>query len=487
MQDYSFQETLDLLDRVETAENIDAFRYDGIDLWPLFRMLLLFRRSEVKEEAGDPNSVHATTRWKLKLKKWLEPLRVETPNPTDAPRDKVWALYDETYYEDLPGRTRYHKFLDPIVEKDPKRFLRVSTEGKSEPADAIGTPKWEIVQKAHMDYFWTVERQRISADIALRLKGVFTDEVMDVVPFHRFLRSASLVVYYTDIFRKLIRKYKPEAVLLVCYYDERKFGLIHAAREQGVPIVDIQHGSQGQNHIMYHHWNASAERQITTLPSVFWCWNEYWAGRLKNSLNDLKIPFVVETTGHFWFDKLAATDIPRLHSTALSIPDDRPIALFAVQPANFDDTISFLRGVMDADPQWFWMVRLHPRMGGETRRILEALEGYEDRYDLLDSTRMPLIHAFESADVVVSFWSTVLIDGLYRGVPGIVAHPNGKLTFPDLIAEGYLTYVSSPADFVKVVEKIKDGEVSVPEGFVGPSVQPITWVDELSSSKNPGI
>ena len=487
MQEYSFSETLNILDKVETAESVAAFRFEGVDLWPLFRMLLLFRRTEVKVIAGDPNQLSASTRLKLRLMKMTEKVKFVSQGSEEAPVNKVWAFYDETYYDELPARRRYHKFLDPIVEKDPDRFLRISTKEISEPPDFIGTAKWKVAHIAHHDYFWMVERLRISNALGRHLKGFFTEEITEVVPFHRFLRSASYVMYYAELYSRLIEKYRPSAILLVCYYDEQKFGLIHAARRFGVPIVDIQHGSQGQNHIMYHHWNEHVVDGFSTLPSVFWCWSNYWSTRLKKSLDHLSTGFTVTSAGHFWFDKLSEITLPRMHYAKLSIPEGRPIALFAVQPANFEDTVRFLREAMDADPERFWMIRLHPRMVADLRRFLEELEGYEEQYDIVDATRMQLSEAVALVEVVVSFWSTVLLDALYMGKPAVVVHPNGEITFRDLIEQGCLPYAETPEDFVKTVAAIREGKVSVPADFKSPHQNPVELVDKLLASKKASI
>ncbi len=487
MQEYSFRDTLDVLDKIETREIAASFQFEGVDLWPLFRMLLLFRRTEVKVIAGGPNRLNAPARLKLKLKKLTEKVKLLSPEDDNAPTEKVWALYDETYYDEIPGHRRYHKFLDPIVEKDPDRFLRISTKGASEPPDFIGTAKWNMAHSAHHDYFWMVERLRMSKAIGRQLEGFFTKDITEAVPFHRFLRSASYVMYYADLYGGLMEKYRPAAILLVCYYDEQKFGLIHAARQYGVPVVDIQHGSQGQNHIMYHHWKEHVSDGFNTLPSVFWCWSNYWATRLRASGESFTSGFTVSTVGHVWFDKLSEIMLPRMHSAKLSIPKNKPTALFAVQPANFEDTVHFLREVMDADRDRFWMIRLHPRMVADLRRFLEELEGYEDQYDIVDATRMPLSEAVALADVVVSFWSTVLLDGLYLGKPGVVVHQNGKIAFRELIEQGYLSYAETPEDFVSTVAAIKGGKVSVPADFESPARNLVDLVDRLLVSKSTSV
>lgn len=486
MQDYNFETTLDMLRRMETPENVEKFRFQGLDFWPLFRMLLLYRRTEVKAITGDPNHLSATTKLKLKLLKWMEKLTFVSKGqkPTGG---KVWALYDEVHYEQLHDGRRYHKFLDPLVEKDPEQYFRISLKGNAEHPDFLGTPKWKVSDSAHHDYFWMVDRLKLAKDLGAHFKGLVPPDIAEHVPFNRFLRSASYVVYYADIFGKLMDVYRPESILMAGYFDELKFGIVHAAKRRGIPVVDVQNGAQGTTHIMYRHWNVPIRGGYSTLPDVFLCWSEFWADRLRQSLSPLKQQVTVKTGGHPWYGKLASIIDGQKFSNKPFIPKNKPTALFAVQPANFRDTVDFLLDAMDADKERFWMIRFHSRMVGEIRHFMEELEGYENRFDIVEATRMPLWEAISAVDVVVSFWSTVLLDALYIGKPAVVAHPNGKITFEDLIARGHLYYADSADEFTRIADNLpRNAAVVVPE-LETPAIYFRDLLDNVLLSEKVGV
>lgn len=67
-----------------------------------------------------------------------------------------------------------------------------------------------------------------------------------------------------------------EKVYLTSWYFPDCMGLIAALREEGIELIDVQHGKQGKFHPMYSGWtHAEANsKAYDLLPSTFWCWGQ---------------------------------------------------------------------------------------------------------------------------------------------------------------------------------------------------------------------
>src|SRR5690606_5654552 len=66
---------------------------------------------------------------------------------------------------------------------------------------------------------------------------------------------------------------KLEVIYLPAWYFPYMMGLIAAARELGIRVVEVQHGKQGKQQAMYSGWYIPADG-YDMMPDVFWCWGQ---------------------------------------------------------------------------------------------------------------------------------------------------------------------------------------------------------------------
>ena len=85
----------------------------------------------------------------------------------------------------------------------------------------------------------------------------------------RVKKFISLYPYY----KKLFEKTRPTRIFVVVAYGRAE--LITAAKQLGIEVIELQHGTFSQYHLGYSYPNYS-NRIPEYLPDTFWVWNDFW-------------------------------------------------------------------------------------------------------------------------------------------------------------------------------------------------------------------
>jgi hypothetical protein len=89
----------------------------------------------------------------------------------------------------------------------------------------------------------------------------------------KFIRDHLVSFFYQyRIYRHLLRKRAPSRVLLTTAYF--KAPLIKAAREMGIEVAEVQHGTCSRYHMGYSFPRAGAAPDY--FPDVFYAWGKFW-------------------------------------------------------------------------------------------------------------------------------------------------------------------------------------------------------------------
>ncbi|MEM6903139.1 MAG: hypothetical protein AAF556_07860, partial [Pseudomonadota bacterium] len=182
---------------------------------------------------------------------------------------------------------------------------------------------------------------------------------------------AVMIWQIAESWKPVLAKAKPRAVILQCYYYPAGFGLTYACNQLGIPVVELQHGQQGQTHLMYTNWPVQPPGGFKLRPSHFWVWGKPTAGHMRwPSAPDDQQPQIV-VGGNPWMSlwragaKAAAT--APVQQVAAKVADAKgrggSCILLALQPSGTPIAEHVLQ-VMKAQPGAFWLVRLHPHQFG---------------------------------------------------------------------------------------------------------------------------
>src|SRR5699024_72095 len=77
--------------------------------------------------------------------------------------------------------------------------------------------------------------------------------------------------YY--IYKKILKRIRPKAIVEVVSYDINKFAMNQAAFELDIPTIELQHGTMRPYHIAY---NFNEKLRLETFPQYILTFGKYW-------------------------------------------------------------------------------------------------------------------------------------------------------------------------------------------------------------------
>lgn len=286
-------------------------------------------------------------------------------------------------------------------------------------------------------------------EIAATLAAELNAEAGIHLPSDRIVRSIQSFVWLKRCYRLLVKRVRPR-VVIVSTVGERS--LCAAAREEGVPVVELQHGLLDRNNAGYA-WTeyASEYRDTMPLPTHIFLFGEHWREELR--------------AGGFWGEELRVVGSARMDAYRAVRRGDRPRkgkrVVWTTQGVDVARSIDFMAEFMrlSSDEDLELLVKLHPvydrdptpyrlRLGGDPRISIEmATEGNSTFEALVD------------ADLHVSIYSTSHYDAIGLGVPTAIL-PLKRFEVVRLLADrGHADLVATPEQLAALVKGL---EASVP-------------------------
>jgi hypothetical protein len=291
--------------------------------------------------------------------------------------------------------------------------------------------------------------RRTAVILSRELKaGVGLD--VDARAIERVIRS---FYWLRAIFRLLLRLVRPEVVVVSTVGEH---ALCAAAREEGIPVVEFQHGIMDRFNPGYA-WTeyAVAYRDAMSLPTRLLLFGEHWREELAK--------------GGFWGDDLRVVGSVRMdeYRTKRRASSERRgrRVVWTTQGIDVQRSIEFMAEFLrlTPDPDLTLQVKLHPlydadhtpyqnALGADSRVVIEGVgEGRSTFAALVD------------ADLHVSIYSASHFDALGLGVPTAVLPFRNHDVVSSLVERGDATLVQTPADLATL---LRTGEAFSPDGGV---------------------
>ncbi len=115
---------------------------------------------------------------------------------------------------------------------------------------------------------------------------------------------------FVPYFKKMLKKIKPKAIVVKCYYNVTTLMMIKSANELNIPIVELQHGHI-YNHISYLFSDKSDEGKY--VPDVLFAFNNFFANECvlcdKTKINITGYPFLEKSLELYKAEKLIEDEI----------------------------------------------------------------------------------------------------------------------------------------------------------------------------------
>jgi len=453
-------ELIDLINGIEARAPVAAWSIDGIHVWPLIRIRLMFDLYYVGNTAtprpGGPAGLGArlTALARVLLRqRQAERADPGKNQPLHSPADALFVSDGVSFAK--VGGLWCERFCDPLVDVLRQNGFRTSmlTPGVSFLVPRRSPSRFIQAQLRIAGLLSTVKARARPASRE-ELPG-YPDAVaylaergfpVDLPSSPELYRQVCRIRAYSAFFRKVISRTRPAVGIVVSYYGDEGMAFNHACRERGIPSVDLQHGLQGDLHAAYGRWTAVPEGGYALLPSHFWCWSAEDAASIAAWSTRTGGHHRAIVGGNLWLEawRRGDSDLFRPHDTAIRTVKDRHSGtrhVLVTLQFNHDDPATLaplLSAVRESGPDVFWWMRLHPGMLADREKVRELLQSTGNaRWELDAASDHPLYAILRHVDAHVTHSSSAVIEAAELGVPSVIFSDVGRELFPGLIASGW--------------------------------------------------
>ena len=459
-----------LLGRIEGKVPVDAWRVDGIDLWPLVRIRLAHRLARELDRRparridvglGAVAARAAGTVRGLVGSARTGGSRRHDPRP---PAPAALVCSDGISFVPTPGGAR-DRHADPLRS-------RLATQGID---STLLVPGWTAptglpeptrrLQPA-LDRALATARLRRPCTPALPGRadvGALLDEIgmAHHLPDERTIAYAAAAVdAMADVFERRIDPTHTRIGLVVEWYALHGMAFVLAGHRRGLPVIDLQHGVQGPLHYAYADWRRLPATGSTLLPDRFWVWDEDAAATIAAWSPRGRDGAIVG--GHLeqreWLEGSAPGSPAALRQVDDLLAAHHATALVLVAAGGEEsevDVDAILDVARSGPAGWLWGIRCHPADPDPERWVARAAVRGLTNVEVHLSTALPLFALLARAAAVVTRHSSVALDGLAFGVRSVLTGPQGRELFAAEIDRGTAVMAGpTPADVIAAVRSI---------------------------------
>ncbi len=439
-------------DRRQLASHL---MWQSFRTWPLLRQYLWFaltnsspERTEVTRIGPLRHGVYYLKRlhragaflkryWQGMHKYIFELLK----RPPRAGDETVAFISRPIYLQRLPNGTLFDRIVDPLIYSLPQgvRYSKYYLTAWPKYA-ALHYPAY-CLSHGH------VKRESISADQEAFLKALAAESGLNALRLiEGYAENLGMFVRWYQIGMELFgSRPKLKVVYLPAWYFPYMMGIIAAARELGIRVVEVQHGKQGANQAMYSGWRVPAGG-YEMMPDVFWCWGKPSCDHILAGDN-LRTKHRPMIGGFPWLDYYRR-HVARMHVAPKAGVD--LTVLVTTQPkrgANVEPIPDFLIDYIRSNPVGVKLIfRCHPNDLQGLNYCRQRLAGLPASIYSTDSGQSNLYDSLLQATHHVTAYSSCCYEARAFGVPTILFGEDARTIYADEISRGEFAWTPGRLD-----------------------------------------
>lgn len=461
---------MEFLWQLEQRYPVASWRVGDLHVWPLIRIQFANSVRAVDGQYRAATSLIQRAVHSLTAQQYVAIAdRKHNAHLTHA---DVVFLSSATYRARVDGRW-LDRLCDPLREQLEQQGLKcMHLEQLSHGERRI--PRWRDSYVIQRDAVWRrflagISLQKYAAsDIALEgLDDLLLDLAHRNLPSQCFQleniqQQCALTCSFAAYFRRILLKARAKVAIVVCYYNKEGFGLNLAARQLGLPSLDLQHGVQGSLHFAYGPWTVLPPGGYEVLPDHFWCWTQQ-AADLINTWSANAAPrhtafFGGNPWDQYWFesDQIAARAIrERLENCRARLGGARQILISLQAGIGVTQGLpkEISESIISAPADWRWWIRLHPAMAVRDATLRAWLSDLpSNRIEWRAASELPLPLLLTQMDAHITRSSSVVQEAASFGVPSVVTDPVGFSYYSAEAASGLVQYAQTGPDIIHALQ-----------------------------------
>lgn len=249
-------------------------------------------------------------------------------------------------------------------------------------------------------------------------------------------------------YSRIIRKLKPKAIVEVVSYNRRCMIVNEIGHELGIPTIELQHGTAGEEHSAYNYPPGHLIRQF---PEYFFMFSEYWD-------RNTRFPIPKENrraVGYPYLEKMAE----RYADLRREKREKKNILFLSSGPIGnmLSEAALGLADRLNGD-QYHIIFKLHPGEYAVWRERYPRLE--DPRIEVIDNNRINLYELYSISDIQVSgYTSTTVFEGLYFDLQTYILDYRVSKEIAGLCQGGIAHYFKTAQDLARQIEARQNEEL----------------------------
>ena len=409
---------------LEDKYNLLDFEVDGVKVWQYTRMQFYYKLAEASEVLSQ---AHSRLSKLDKIKHLISYMKNSLNHNYFTLKKKDVVVFSHSRVVNVDGElidiyTKY--FIDELLAngKEIVEFesAHLGVHKKQKQNYAHYTDWIALAQRVYKPFL----KLNIPSDKLVVLKKV-EDEINSKCKCKLDLVSFSIMSIKTykanyKIYSKIFQKVKPSVYYTVVSYGQAP--IIKAAKDNGVEVVELQHGTFSKYHLGYSFPNR--KEPLEYFPDKLYVWNEFWKNMIKLPIDEK----CVVADGFRYLDK---------QKSKFDYIGKKQNQLVVLSQGAIGNAIAekFLK-YYDRFNEYDIKYKLHP---GEFDRwksypALKKLSEF-DNVEIVKN-EIPLYELFVSSSLQIGVFSTALYEGVEFGCNTILLDVNG-IEYMDRFIELY--------------------------------------------------
>ena len=264
-------------------------------------------------------------------------------------------------------------------------------------------------------------------------------EIFGFSLYFKLIHEVEYIFQRTEQLKQALAAIKPKIIISNIYYNRDALSCLFAAKQLGIPYVEVINGAVGKYHWAYtsNQYHQPLFKEI--VPDIFWVWDKQSKEYMNNSqIKDEASPDIIvggNIRYEYWYYQKNQCDQPlKPLSSSLSSPQ-RYRVLFTHQYVNIIPH-NLIRAMLASDQQIEWIFRLHPQSSllKETYEVFFAKMACNVTVEL--STDISIFDRLANCDHLITEFSTTAIEALNFGIPVTLISDLGETLFENYLTEG---------------------------------------------------
>jgi hypothetical protein len=435
----SIEQADQIVRQVEEQHDLLSHQVGGWCAWPLVRFQQALRLTHLPWASESLSNTYSMAEKARQLPAFLSALRSLEARPllvqvkSTNRAEQAGDLFQDFYFDDLLQRRQDFYKLEQVNNKaylERSRQALVPSHLDSAALEVLGA----ALGRALPD-----QVRRAAATLAAAVKAGFGAEALPAAAVRRYLQR-----FYGQkrVYARLLRRLGTRTLLHTVSYSNH--ALIAAALENGLRVVELQHGIIYRNHPGYS-WSEYARQYKAQmpLPHQILLYGDFWQQEL--------------IAGGFWDSaELPITGSLRIDRYRQLSPDRDPHRLHVLvttQELDLDRLLAFLASFMKAvnvEKPCRLTIKLHPRE--KDRQLYKAaFTGQENVRVLLGSESPSTFELLQQANFHASISSTCHYEALGLGVPTLILPLASCEKVAHLLDSGYAYLPDTPQAMAEIV------------------------------------